>query len=122
MSTKLRQVIQMAASTAVLVAGLWLIVSPFALGRPRGALVTTMNVTFGALIMILAYFRVLLAYRQPWVSWINVAFGILVLASPWIMGFPPTPLIQWHHVIVGLIVIVFATGSALLSVRPRPVY
>jgi hypothetical protein len=115
MVTAFRQKAQLAASVLVLLAAFWLLISPFVLERPKGSFVATMNVTFGCLILILAYFRILLAHRQAYLSWINVAFGILVTTSPWVMHFPPTPVILWHHIIVGIIVVVLATCSALLS-------
>ena len=119
MVTTVRRKAQMAASALVMLAAFWLVISPFVLDRPKGSFVTTMNVTFGGLILIVAYFRMLLAHRQAYLSWINAAFGILVAASPWVMHFPPTPVIQWHHIIVGLIVVILATCSALLSMTQR---
>ncbi len=121
MVTTFRQKIQMATSGLVLLVAFWLLISPFVLERPKGSSVTTINVTFGCLILIFAYFRMLLAHRQAYLSWINVAIGLLVATSPWYMHFPPASVIRWNHIIVGLIVIVLAACSALLTMmQPEP--
>jgi len=43
------------------------------------------------------------------VNWIEMAIGIWILASPWILGFQDVALGKWSNVILGLVVIVLNT-------------
>jgi hypothetical protein len=110
------------ASGLDILAGIWLLISPFVLGFETSQ-ATTNNVILGIAIGVLAAIRFSGAYSASWISWINVVLGIWVLLSPWILGFSWVPESMTNNVIVGILVILLAGWSALASDTPeRPGY
>jgi SPW repeat len=103
------------ASGINVIAGLWLIISPFVLSYTglQGALWN--DVILGIVIAALAAIRVAGAMDQPWLSWVNVVLGAWVIISAWVLGFVDTPAALWDNVIVGVIVLIVAAWSALAS-------
>ncbi len=103
-----------------LVAGLWVFVSPWVLqksvtaaaeasgGAASGAnwnlWIVGLGVAAVALIALFAF--------QVWEEWVNLALGVWLLASPWILGFSSAALLTWNAVILGVIIAVIA-GWAL---------
>ena len=45
----------------------------------------TSNVVCGIVIAVLAGFRMIGAYEEGWISWLNVLFGAWVILSPWVL-------------------------------------
>lgn len=43
-----------------------------------------------------------------WEEWINLALGLWVAASPWILGFAGHEAASWIHVVIGLMVAALA--------------
>ncbi|HEX8010396.1 MAG TPA: SPW repeat protein [Casimicrobiaceae bacterium] len=89
-----------------LILGIWMIVSPWAL-QHQGEMPPTWNaVVLGILIAaaaLIALFKVM-----AWEEWINVAFGVWLLISPWVLGFSGLAIAMWNAVIVGIVVAVLA--------------
>jgi SPW repeat len=54
-----------------------------------------------------------------WEEWLNLALGLWVLVSPWVLGFTTQTNARWAHVIVGLIVAVLA-GVKLWFIHQTP--
>lgn len=46
-----------------------------------------------------------------WEEWINVALGAWLVIAPWVLGFSAVPAAMWTHVMLGLVIIVFAGWS-----------
>ncbi|MFA5925830.1 MAG: SPW repeat protein [Parcubacteria group bacterium] len=105
------------ASGINIVAGIWLIIAPFLLGF-TGALRTS-DIVFGIIIAILALIRVSAPEEAPWVSWINMIFGIWILLSPFFLGYIGVAAL-WNNIILGVIVAVLAAWSASSSTIQRP--
>ncbi|MCS6945356.1 MAG: SPW repeat protein [Sutterellaceae bacterium] len=89
-----------------LVLGVWLIVSPWLLSYASEAAATWNAAILGVLISaaaIWALFRVF-----AWQQWANVAFGLWLIVSPWLLGFGGVAAALYNAVIVGLVVAVLA--------------
>lgn len=93
-----------------ILAGLWLILSPYILGY-SGARGATNGIVLGVLIGIVALVRVLSPFSSGWLSWINVLFGLWLLISPFTNGYAVRAMI-WNYAIVGIIVGVMAVLSS----------
>ena len=94
-----------AASVLNLLAGIWLIVSPFALDYVAGD--SRWNpVVCGALVAFLALMRVMGAYRAAWLAWISVALGAWMFASGFWLA--ESLAASWNAWLLGLFVIVLA--------------
>ena len=89
-----------------LVLGVWMIVSPWVLRYQAETTPTGNAVILGVLIAIaalIALFRVM-----AWEEWVNVAFGVWLLVSPWILGFSGIAAAMTNAVIVGIVVAALA--------------
>lgn len=99
------------ASFSNLLAGLWIIASPWVYGAKGG--VTGNGVIFGILIVLLAGIR-LTANAPTWPSWVNFIFGLWMMITPWIFGVAGVDTgFLWNSVIVGAIVAILSLWSAL---------
>ncbi len=100
-----------------LVAGVWLLAAPFALGYPRTyphqrALIT--DLLTGALVAGLAFVHLRAWDDDRWASRGNLILGLLLLALPVLFGYGSDPAISnavYNDVITGIII----TGGAALS-------
>ena len=102
------------ASGLDILAGIWLLISPFVLHfLPHVAM--TNNVILGIVVGVLALIRFLGAYDLAVLSWINVILGIWVLISPWVLGFASARVPMTNNVVMGIVVIVLAAWSALAT-------
>ena len=106
------------ASSLNVIAGLWLIISPWIL-HDQAQRAYTNNVILGIAIAVLAAIRVGGAYRAAWLSWINLVLGLWVIVSPWVLQFPASQTQAfWNNVIIGAIVAILAIWSALATRAP----
>lgn len=111
-----RAQVQTASGLDVL-AGIWLLISPFVLGFAAHQ-ATTNNVILGIVIGIIAAIRVLGAFNYPGLSWLNAVLGLWVMLSPWILNFGQYAVPTTNNVIVGILVVLLAMWSALASTPP----
>ena len=95
-------------------AALWLIISPWALGYGDGDPAWN-NVIFGALVAILAAVRASGAYWEDWLSGINALIGLWLFASAFLLDASAAATI--NDAIAGAVVFFLAVGSAT-SRRP----
>ena len=111
-----REQVETASGLDVL-AGIWLMVSPFVLdfGRFNLEHATANNLVLGFMVAVLASVRAFAAQRQAWLSWINAAVGLWVWLSPWILGFSAYRSATTNNIVLGVIVIVLACWSALVT-------
>lgn len=82
--------------------GLWLLVSPWLLGYSALQAATWNAVILGVGIAVFA--GAALAKPASWEEWINLALGVWLVISPWVLGFSDATAATWNQVIVGLIV------------------
>ena len=101
-----------------LIAGLYLIISPWLYGLGMTTAGAVNSLIFGIIIAVLAIVH-LSAIRVTWPSWLNALCGIWVIISPWVYGYGNNAPFMASSVIVGIIVLVLAIWSA--SASPRPI-
>jgi len=101
------------ASGLVLVAGLWLIISPFVLGYSSVTAATWGSIIVGIIIATIAAVRAFRPGEVIWLSWVNVVLGVWLVLTPFIYGLSGDARVLYNHIIVGLIVVVLAAWSAL---------
>ena len=89
-----------------LILGIWMIVSPWVLRHQGDILPTSNAVVLGILIAgaaLIALFKVM-----AWEEWGNVAFGVWLVISPWVLGFSGVAVAMSNAVIVGIVVAALA--------------
>lgn len=98
------------ASIINVIAGIWLIISPYALGFTNPATQTN-NLWLGFIVGILALIRAIWPKQTVWASWVNIIAGIWLIIAPFVLGF--TLMSQRvNDVIVGVIVAALAIWSS----------
>ena len=86
-----------------LVLGIWLFISPWALGFYAGMSAASWNFFIvGAAFVVFAVAA--LNLRTLWEEWVNLVLGIWMIVSPWVLGFSGTSGARDDAIIVGLIV------------------
>jgi hypothetical protein len=101
-----------------LVLGLWLFVSPMAMGYVQVSAVAAWNAgLLGAAIVILA----IVAMNRPraWEEAINVVLGLWLMVSPWALGFEQWAAARSTAMWVGLLVAVFAIWAMIMDTDVR---
>ena len=91
---------------ATLVAGIWLLISPWIVGYAADAAATSNAVIFG--IAIIIYSIIELSIPRAWEEWLMVAAGVWLIVSPWVLRFSSETRAVWDMVIVGIIVALLA--------------
>lgn len=105
-----------AASTIVLLAGIWLFVSPWVYGV--GLKDNAWNAwCVGAALFILGCVRVARPAYSTVLSWVNMLLGIWVFFSPWIYNYTGNEGRFINSLCVGVIVFVLSITSARLAAR-----
>jgi hypothetical protein len=93
-----------------LVAGLWLIASPWIYGYAGTTEAAAGNsVIAGIIIAAVAIYR--LAAGGTELTWVNVILGAWVIASPWVYGYAAAPAHIANSLIVGIVVLVVALSG-----------
>ncbi|SDD35837.1 SPW repeat protein [Actinokineospora iranica] len=106
-------------SGLVLLAGVWLIIAPFALGYPTGSPFWN-DIVVGGVVAALALVRVALPRSVAWLSLVNAALGFWLIAAPFALGHPDTaPASVGNDVVVGVLIVVLSGTSALLTFAAR---
>lgn len=90
-----------------LLVGILLVISPFVLTIPAPEGIDTFPVTVnfvtsGASAIILAL-AALFAFRQ-WEEWLDIALGLWLIASPWVLGYTYSQTAIWVAVIGGVVI------------------
>lgn len=117
-----------AINVLLMLAGFWLMVTAFAIRYHIGSAEfgyhigspPQMNEFFvGAFIFFVALICAVNPSASSWLSWVNVAFGIWLILSPFLLGYAYLEVARWNEVILGIIVVGLGVWSALAS-RERP--
>jgi hypothetical protein len=105
-----------AASTIVLLAGIWFFVSPWVYGA-----YTTGNAwnswIVGAIMFILGCVRMSQPSRLTGLSWLNALLGIWAFFSPWIYAYTGNTGRFINSLCVGVIVFILALCSATFTLK-----
>ncbi|MGE5547366.1 MAG: SPW repeat protein [Solirubrobacterales bacterium] len=95
-----------------LLIGVWLFISPWALGYSTTGAASWNSWVFGVVVAAIALAALIQFAR--WEEWLNVAAGLWLVVSPWVMGFADQQVPVWNHVTVGLLVAALALWDALV--------
>lgn len=87
----------------MLVLGIWLFVSPFILQYADLRGTAALN-SYVLGIAVVAFAVAALARPQMWEEWVNLALGIWLIISPFVLGFQSETVALWNHVILGLLI------------------
>ncbi len=99
--------------------GLWLIISPFALGfRELSSKATGDTIVFGILIAAFSLWTAISNEAPSVAGWLVMLFGVWIVISPFALGFRSLPRALSDSVVVGIIVLVLAIVRTLAH---RPV-
>jgi hypothetical protein len=104
------------AATLNLVAGIWLIIAPWVLGYAANDPKWN-DVIFGIIVGAIGLTRVLGAYRESWLSWLNALIGIWIFISAFTIVSSGTA--SANNIILGAIVFILAIWSASASDSAR---
>jgi SPW repeat len=100
------------ASGLNVLAGIWLIIAPWVLGYsvadPRWN-----DVIFGIIVGIFGLTRVLGAYRESWLSWLNALIGVWIFIAAFTIDSTGTASV--NDIVLGVIVFVLGIWSASAS-------
>ncbi len=124
----------LSASGTNIIAGIWLIISPFVLGyadfgragSSEAALATSTDFIVGFVIALIAAIRFFGARtlgvevfhsQTVWLSWLNAVLGLILIASPFLFQFTDLSAAYWNNIIVGVVVAILSAWNALVS-RP----
>jgi hypothetical protein len=109
-----------AASTVVLLAGIWFFVSPWIYGAYTNANAWNSWIV-GAAMFFLGCIRVARPAYSTALSWCNMVLGIWAFFSPWIYGYTGNEARFINSLCVGAIVFALSIASARLAARQVPV-
>ncbi len=82
-----------------MVIGLWLLVSPLALGffsNPTASLITIAVATVVFFVSQLG-----IANQQPWEEWVNLIAAAILIVSPWLFGYAAEIAATWNAIVAG---------------------
>lgn len=103
-------------SVVSVLAGIWLIISPFILGY-NSAGNATQQIIFGVIVTVLGIVHMAVPH-VAWPSWVNFIIGLWVIVAPWTMA--TSAAARWNEVITGIIVAIFAySSSSVTAHRPH---
>ena len=97
------------------IAGVWLLLSPWILGFGNTYALSPNNVFWGIVVALLAASR-LWWHQGAWASWTDFVLGVWIVSSPYILGTDSQRFII-NNLIVGLVVIAMSLWSAIVSPR-----
>ena len=93
------------------VAGVWLILSPFVLGYSTDAAARNVDIVVGVVVAVLAAGRAF-GHTGAWAAWTNVVLGAWVLVEPYMLRFGNHGITSTNHMVTGLIIVAFALWGA----------
>ena len=93
--------------------GLWLAVSPWALGHAHAEAATANAAFLGLAIALGSHFEV--SFDERSVEWFNMAAGLWLVLAPFLLGFSALALATLNSIVVGTLVA--ALASSALSLR-----
>lgn len=91
--------------------GVWLVLSPWALGFQGNTMAMSNAVVIGAVLVAVAVGAILVP--RAWEEWTEGALGLWLVVSPWILGFGMIRDAMLSTALAGLAVIVLAVWTLL---------
>jgi hypothetical protein len=110
------------ASALNLIAGIWLIISPWLLGYYGLPVALWGTLLVGIAVVVLAVIR-MATTGTVGLSWLNLFLGIWLIISPFVLGFSEAARAMGNAVILGILVGLVGLWAALVgqpgATRPR---
>jgi hypothetical protein len=103
------------ASVLNVIAGLWLIISPFLLGYSALHAAMWDTLIVGIVVLVFAWARAVNPDRYVALSWLNLLLGLWLILSPFALTYSTLPRPTWNDVILGAIVAILGIWSALAT-------
>lgn len=100
-----------------LVLGIWLILSPLALGYAAQTTPAWNAYAVGVIVAVLS--AAALWQFQKWEEWLSALLGTWLIISPWTLGFDVDQIATWNQVIVGIVVGSLAFWSGVVDPNMR---
>lgn len=94
-----------------MLAGMWLLFSPFILQFKLGSGASGDAIVTGVFIGAVAMLAV--AVPRAWEEWVKIALGVWLLISPWLLSFGHQPVARDDIMAIGLLVVVMSSLSLL---------
>ncbi len=103
-----------------LLVGIWLIAAPFVLGivPPEGVPSWPLTADFmlsGMAAVVLALAAT--SHLRRWEEWFDIALGLWLVGSPWILGLTYSQTATWNAVVCGLLIGVMGVWGAIEANR-----
>lgn len=86
--------------------GAWLVLSPWAIGFADHRVATVNFVAVGVLLIAAAVGAIVVP--KAWEEWVEVALGVWLLASPWLLGYAGVMMAMQDALFCGLLVAVLS--------------
>ncbi len=103
------------ASTVGILAGLWLIISPFILGNSGVSTVMWNEIIFGVIVAVLAGIQ-MASTETRWPSWINFVVGLWLILAPFVLNsYTGLGAARSNDVVLGIIVGLTGLWAALAT-------
>lgn len=83
------------------VLGIWVAIAPFVLGFPSQRAAGWNDVIVGLAVLILALFRTTTG-NAPSIA--NAILGLLLIASPYVLGFASLSALLWNNIVLGAVI------------------
>jgi uncharacterized membrane protein HdeD (DUF308 family) len=97
-----------------LLAGIWLIISPFILKFSNFGVSATNDVIVGVIVGLMALIY-LYDERQIWTAWISLLAGLWLIISPFVMSQSSIMPVVTNNIILGVIVGALGIAAASMS-------
>lgn len=91
--------------------GLWVLLSPWALGFQDDRMIMLNAVIVGAVLVAVAFGAILVP--RAWEEWTEGALGLWLIASPWALGFNTHEQATLNAVVAGLAIAVLALWTLM---------
>ncbi len=100
-----------------LICGVLLFISPWALGF-AGDMMAAWTAWIGGVVIAVMAIAALVQFAE-WEDWVALIAGVLMIISPWVLGFAAIHVAVWAFVVLGAIVAV-ASISEIWTVHNPP--
>ncbi|HEY5603020.1 MAG TPA: SPW repeat protein [Gammaproteobacteria bacterium] len=91
--------------------GLWLLVSPLALGFFSHPVASMTAITIATVVFFVSQLGI--ANQQPWEEWINLTAAVILLVSPWLFGYASIAAATWNAIVAGGLLVLLTVFQML---------
>jgi len=86
-----------------LVVGLWLLVSPLALGFFSNPVASITTIAVATVVFFVSQLGI--ANQQPWEEWVNLSAAVILIVSPWLFGYASVVTATWNAIAAGALLV-----------------